>query len=113
MGRVVALTDIVMLSSASRSIRLMVDLPAPEGDDSTIRRPRRRRVEVSMSALASGEPWPSSGGLMHCTKIPLKLCGAMHIVHCNITEGMISWQTKRRLKLRQLLRLRPRLLRLL
>ena len=37
-----------------------------------------------MTALASGEPWPSSGGMLHCTKFLLKWCAAMHIVHCNI-----------------------------
>jgi len=40
-GRVVALIDIVMLSSASSSSRLIVDLPAPEGDERTTKRPRR------------------------------------------------------------------------
>jgi hypothetical protein len=47
-----------MLSSASSSILLMVVLPAPEGDDKTMSRPRRPRgaeeSEGAMTALASG-----------------------------------------------------------
>jgi phasin family protein len=38
-----------------------------------------------MAVLASGEAWPSSGGLLHCTKLRLKWCAATLIVHCNIT----------------------------
>src|SRR6478736_2819312 len=86
MGRVVALTDIVILSSASRSIRLIVDFPAPEGEESTIKRPRRWRVGWSMTALASGKACPSSDGMVHCTKKLLKWCGAPYIVQCNKFE---------------------------
>jgi hypothetical protein len=38
---VVALTDIVMFSSAFSSMRLIVDLPAPDEEERTIRSPRR------------------------------------------------------------------------
>ena len=30
-----------------------------------------------MTALASGDPWPSSGGMLHCTKL------ALEMLHCN------------------------------
>src|SRR4051794_29648339 len=64
--------------SAFSNIREIVDLPAPEGDDRTIRRPRRCRFgcssdEASMTVLASGRAWPSSGGLMRCTRFPLEM----------------------------------------
>jgi phasin family protein len=42
-----------------------------------------------MAALASGEAWPSSGELLQRTKMLLKCCSAMRIVHCNIFEGTI------------------------
>ena len=54
--------------------------------------------EASMAALASGEPWPSSGRMLQCTKFLLKWCGAMHIVQCNIFGGISRWQTKPRLQ---------------
>ena len=85
-GRVVAETEIVTSSSASSNIRAIVDLPAPDGDESTMRRPRRWRVGWSMAVLASGEPCTSSDEMVHCTKKLLKWCGAMHIVHCNNSE---------------------------
>ena len=82
-------TDMVISGSASRSILEIVVLPAPEGEESTISRPRRRRVgwsdEASMAVLASGEPWPSSGRVTHCTKITLEIvrrnayCALQHI----------------------------------
>ncbi len=79
-----------MSGSDSRSMREMVVLPAPDGEERTIRRPRRRRVggssEWSMAALASGEPWPSSDGMVRRTKTALKLCGAPLIVQCSKTE---------------------------
>ena len=105
--------DIVTSVSASSNIRAIVDLPAPDGDERTISRPRRRRaidrVGWSMAALASGEPWPSSGGLLQCTNLALKWCGAMLIVHCNIFKRNIeAWQTKPRSRLRPLPQLPPR-----
>src|SRR5947209_15573846 len=68
----------------------MVDLPAPEGDESTISRPRRRRVGWSMTTLASGKPWPSSDEMLRRTRKTLKCCGAPYIVQCNIFRGMIQ-----------------------
>src|SRR5437868_1922187 len=87
LGRVVADTDMVTSLSASSNILAMVDLPAPEGDESTIRSPRRWRVGWSMAALASGEPCPSSDRMVQRTKKVLKCCGAIHIVHCNKFGG--------------------------
>jgi phasin family protein len=40
-----------------------------------------------MSALASGEAWPSSGELLQRTIFDLKWCGAMFIVQCNKFGG--------------------------
>ena len=60
-----ALTDMVMLLSLSMSIRLMVVLPAPDGEERTTRRPRRRRASVGLvgsaiGALALPRPLPST-----------------------------------------------------
>ena len=55
LGRVVAETDMATPSSASRSIRAMVDLPAPEGLDRTKRRPRRWKA-LAISMRATGLP---------------------------------------------------------
>ena len=93
LGRVVAEMDMVTSLSDSSNIRAMVDLPAPEGDDSTIRRPRRWRLPVeetgsagSMTVLASVKPFASSDGMVQCTKKPLKCCDAPYIVQCNKLE---------------------------
>src|SRR5262249_44274653 len=50
-GRVVAETESDMLSSASRSLRASVDLPAPEGLDSTNIRPRRATCSFNIGGL--------------------------------------------------------------
>ena len=50
--------------------------------------PEVASVGLSMAALASGEPWPSSGGMMHCTKFLLKWCAAALIVHCNKDQNI-------------------------
>src|SRR3954463_5125323 len=78
-----------MLSSASKSNRLIVDLPAPDGDERTISSPRRWRVGWSMSALASAEPCASSDRMVQCTRNLLKCCGAPYIVQCNKFRGMM------------------------
>ena len=109
LARVVAETDMVTSLSASSSIREIVDLPAPEGDERTIRRPRRWRGGWSMAALASGEPWPSSDGMVRCTKKPLKWCGAMFIVQCSIFEGRVEMTNETETKLRPPRKPRPRL----
>jgi len=64
----------------------MVDFPAPDGEERTIKRPRRWRVGWSMTALASGKPCPSSDRMVHRTKKLLKWCNATYIVHCNKFE---------------------------
>ena len=71
-------------------------MPAPDGDESTIRSSRRSRVRWSMAALASAEPWPSSDRMLQRTKIPLKWCAAPYIVHCNtkLEEYSMADETK-------------------
>src|SRR5687768_4921255 len=73
----------VMVGSSSISIRLMVDLPAPEGEESTISRPRRVRCDWSMRALAIGR---ASASMLHVRTKHLKSCAAHYIVQCN--KGM-------------------------
>src|SRR5512143_1575339 len=51
LGRVVAETDISSRESRARSAREIEGLPAPEGEDSTSIRPRRR---ISTKPLAAG-----------------------------------------------------------
>src|SRR3982751_6381952 len=92
-------TYILISASASRSIREMVVLPAPEGEERTISKPRRRRGWVSrrpsMAILASVEPCTSSDGMLHRTKKVLKWCGAMHIVQCNnLKENEMANETQ-------------------
>ena len=91
-GRVVALIDMVIFGSASSSMRLIVDLPAPDGEERTISRPRRRRSGRSvsgrsMAAIALAAPSASSAHDLccNCTKILEIVCGAL-IVHCSIKE---------------------------
>src|SRR5689334_1173901 len=79
-----------MSGSDSSSIREIVVFPAPDGEERTIRSPRRRRpggsLPGSMAALASGEPWPSSDGMVRRTKTALKCCDATYIVQCSKFE---------------------------
>src|SRR5688572_29447828 len=78
----------VMWGSASSSIRLMVDLPAPDGEERTISSPRRlrwgaRRVGSAMRAVALAVGIPSSG-----TPNSILLCNAqkplISMTHCTM-----------------------------
>ena len=61
-GRVVAEMDRARPSSVAISIRAIVDFPAPDGLDSTKRRPRRRMaLAISMGACGGGGMESSSG----------------------------------------------------
>src|SRR6476469_2942666 len=93
----------VILESASRSMRLIVDLPAPDGEERTMRRPRRRKLVFgSMTALAPARAAPSSASdPFHCAmhKNLLKPMPQCIMLHCSIKEFHVVDEVKNESKI--------------